>query len=287
MKKEEKTKENKSTVWIFIALSFILGAVLAGIFFHRSKAEKTDGGKTVSGAVYMELYRIYEEYKGKENLDNIMGLLALEKNPFFYFGKDILLSAEIKYEAEETWDAVSGNLQVKWLKRYDNGDLYKLSVKGITEGPLGPERKNIYLYVTPDKIYRLWSYYYEEDGHSVTFYDNDDLLMETFYSDEILIENGEVVCCVEKVEYKEGEGRPGKNEMGVPNSEVGKHVTIIPDGERITYSRVDVKPNGEPDFYETFVWERGKGLIQYKSGFRAEAEILYIENITIKNGTLF
>lgn len=261
--------------------------------------------KEASEAVYMEQYHIYEEYKEnekrvqyrecflmlngniKENLNNAMGQLALEKNPFFYSGKDILLSADLKYEATETWDAVSGKLQVKWLKRYDNGDLYKLSVEGIKEGPLGPERKNIYLYVTPDKIYRLWSYYYDEDGHSVTFYDNDDLLMETFYSDEILIENGEVVCCMEKVEYKEGEGRPGKNNMGVPNSEVGKHVTIIPDGERITYSRVDVKQNGEPDFYETFVWERGKGLIQYKSGFRAEAEILYIENITIKNGTLF
>lgn len=217
-----------------------------------------------------------------ENLE-LKSSLTPEENPFFYSGRNTILSADIQYDAPETWDTVSGELEIKWLKRYDNGDLYKLSVEGIPEGFLGPERKNIYLYVTPDEIYRLWSYYRDEDGQSITFYNNDSLLMETFDTDEKLIENGELVCCMEKVEDEPGKEDLGENEMGTPISEIGKHITIVPEGEQITYSRWDVKPNGERDFYENFVWERGKGLVGYRSGFRAEAEILYIENISIKD----
>lgn len=251
---------------------------------------------------YMALYHIYEGYKERaehqviysdcflmldgnirENLNQAMSNLVFEENPFFYSGRNTILSADIQYDALETWDTSSGELEIKWLKRYDNGDLYKLSVEGIPEGFLGPERKNIYLYVTPDEIYRLWSYYRDEDGQSITFYNNDSLLMETFDTDEKLIENGELVCCMERVEDEPGKEDLGKNEMGTPINEIGKHVTIVPEGEQITYSRWDVKPNGESDFYENFVWERGKGLVGYRSGFRAEAEILYIENISIKD----
>ena len=248
---------------------------------------------------YMAEYRIYEDYKEKEKgvvysdcflmldgnikgkLNQAMAKLVFEENPFFYSRGNTLLSADIKYEASETWDTINGELKIKWLKRYDNGDLYKLSVEGISEGFLGPERKNIYLYVTPNEIYRLWSFYRDENGQSITFYDNDSLLMETFDTDEKLIENGELVCCMERIEDELGKEDLGKNEMGTPISEIGKHFFIIPEGERITYSRYDTKPNGETDFYENFVWERGKGLVEYRSGFRAEAEILYIENISI------
>lgn len=32
----------------------------------------------------------------------------------------------------------------------------------------------------------------------------------------------------------------------------------------------------------SFVWEEGKGLVEYKSGYKQEADILYIENIKIQ-----
>lgn len=257
--------------------------------------------KEVDKDKYMAKRRIYEDYKEREkrvvyndcflmldgniktNLNQNMAKLVFEENPFFYSRGNTLLSADIKYEASETWDTINGELQIKWLKRYDNGDLYKLSVEGITEGFLGPERKNIYLYVTSDEIYRLWSFYRDENGQSITFYDNDSLLMETFDTDEKLIENGELVCCMERIEDELGKEDLGENEMGTPISEIGKHFSVIPEGDQIAYSRYDTKPNGETDFYENFVWERGKGLIEYRSGFRAEAEILYIENISIKD----
>lgn len=254
-------------------------------------------GKEVTYDEYEAALKVWDEYEKKvvsyancslmldgnirRNLNQAMAKLVFEENPFFYSRGNTLLSADIKYEASETWDTINGELKIKRLKRYDNGDLYKLSVEGITEGFLGPERKNIYLYVTPDEIYRLWSFYRDENGQSITFYDNDSLLMETFDTDEKLIENGELVCCMERLEDELGKEDLGENEMGTPISEIGKHFSIIPEGERITYSRYDTKPNGETDFYENFVWERGKGLVEYRSGFRAEAEILYIENIAI------
>lgn len=254
-------------------------------------------GKEVTYDEYEAALKVWDEYEEKvvsydqcflmldgnirRNLNQAMAKLIFEENPFFYSQGNTLLSADIKYEASETWNTINGELKIKRLKRYDNGDLYKLSVEGITEGFLGPERKNIYLYVAPDEIYRLWSFCRDENGQSITFYDNDSLLMETFDTDEKLIENGELVCCMERLEDELGKEDLGENEMGTPISEIGKHFSIIPEGERITYSRYDTKPNGETDFYENFVWERGKGLVEYRSGFRAEAEILYIENIAI------
>lgn len=40
--------------------------------------------------------------------------------------------------------------------------------------------------------------------------------------------------------------------------------------------------NGEPGFYEWFVWEQGKGLVEYGSGFGAEGDILYLTNIKVQ-----
>ena len=91
--------------------------------------------------------------------------------------------------------------------------------------------------------------------------------METLNTDEKLIENGEMVCGMDEktdeLEY----------------SEAGSHVTITQKKEQITYNRVDIGASGNREFYESFVWEEGKGLVEYKSGYRVESEILYIENI--------
>ena len=38
----------------------------------------------------------------------------------------------------------------------------------------------------------------------------------------------------------------------------------------------------EPVGYNTFLWEKGRGLVEHKRGYRAEVMILYIENITIE-----
>lgn len=188
------------------------------------------------------------------------------ENPYFYSQKECFLSADIQYAYLGIF--INGELKLQWLKEYDNGNLYKLTIEsdGNITDLLGEERLNIYFYVTADNIYRLWSYAVQ-NGEVIEFYNNDVLLMETLNTDEKLIENGEMVCCMDE---KTDELEP---------SEVGSHVTIIQREEQITYNRVDIGASGNREFYERFVWEEGKGLVEYKSGYRRESEILYIDNI--------
>lgn len=189
-------------------------------------------------------------------------------NPYFYSTKVCYMTAELQYIDFETVKTIDGELELQWLKEYDDGNLYKLTVEPVDNitDYLGEERLNIYFYVTPDKIYRLWSYDVHDDEH-IEFYNNDTLLMETLNTDEKLLENAELVCCMEDI--------PDELEA----AETGKHVTIVQNGEQITYNRVDIGESGNREFYESFVWEQGNGLVEYKSGYRVEADILYIENI--------
>lgn len=192
------------------------------------------------------------------------------ENPYFYLKTGCFLSADIQYIEDEAVTTRNGKLELQWLKEYDNGNLYKLIVEpdGRITDYLSEDRLIIYFYVTSDKIYRLWSYTVR-DGKLIEFYNNDALLMETLNTDEKLVINGEVVCCMEDI----------TDELEV--SEAGKHITIIQRGEQIIYDRVDINENGSRGFYERFVWEKGKGLVEYKSGYRMESEILYIDNIFI------
>lgn len=194
------------------------------------------------------------------------------ENPYFYSKIGCFFSADIQYIEDETVTIINGELELQWLKEYDNGTLYKLIVEpdGRITDYLSEERLTIYFYVTSDKIYRLWSYAVQ-DGKLIEFYNNDALLMETLNNDEKLVKNGELVCYMEDM----------ADELEV--SEVGKHVTIIQRGEQIIYDRVDINENGSRGFYERFVWEEGKGLVEYKSGYRMESEILYIDNIFIRS----
>ena len=221
---------------------------------------------------YDDIYEITEE-----NIEKIFKLDAditedhvIIENPFFYTQEAAYLTADVKYLDIELSVVRNGKLKIQWLKNYENGSLFKLSVEPMEnmEFTLGEERLNIYFYVTADKIYRLWSYV-DKDGESIEFYNDDALLMETLDTDEKLIENGELVCCKENIEDETDSAEPGK------------HVTIHQNENRITYNRVDIMSNGSRYFYETFVWEEGKGLVEYKSGYKLEADILYIENIEI------
>lgn len=56
--------------------------------------------------------------------------------------------------------------------------------------------------------------------------------------------------------------------------EKGWHEEIMVEGTVCTYrSYNDLTETG---YYERFVWEKGKGLIEYKSGFGAERDRIYL-----------
>lgn len=149
--------------------------------------------------------------------------------------------------------------------------MYKLSVadeRNIRDF-LDDDRLNIYFYVTDDKIYRLWSYVCQ-DEKVIRFYNDDELFVKYLDTDEKLINNGELVCCTENMDDELTE-------------ETGKiDVVMTHQNDRVIYSRTELREDGSLHYYESFVWEKGKGLVECMSGFGEMSDILYMEDISRK-----
>lgn len=204
----------------------------------------------------------------KEHLYTINSEYSSYKNPYFYQKESVDLSAMAEYYDVETTTSEQIDIKVYLVKKYEKGELYRFVIPSIVG--LGTERTNLYFYVTENQIYRLFSYVYEDD-RCITFYDNDNLLTSTLYTDEKLIENSVVVCQTESMSDR------------LAQEEAGMHFSITKQKDNIVYSRCDIENNGEVGFYESFVWKKGKGLVEYRSGYKIEADILYLDSIIIRN----
>lgn len=187
-------------------------------------------------------------------------------NPYFINKDYMYLKAKAKYEDIEHAKFVDEVVYAEMylIKEYKQGSVFKFTVEPL--GTLTDERLNTYFYVTDDNIYRLFSYVYQDD-EVLTFYDNDEMLIEILDTDEKLINNGQIVCQDEEI----------KSELKEGDSEF--HFSILKSENQITYSSCVITPNGEVDYYENFVWEEGKGLVEFNSGYRAERDPLYLSEI--------
>lgn len=203
------------------------------------------------------------QFKDTEISDTI----AIEKNSYFFNDDRVYLEAKAKYDdgIDSKFVEEVACAEMRFIKQYEQGSVYKLVIEPL--GALTDERLNIYFYVTNSKIYRLWSYVYQDD-RAITFYDDDELLVKVLDTDEKLINNGQIVCQDEEMQCELKEG----------DSEF--HFAIKKWGKQIEYSSCTITPNGEIDYYENFKWEEGKGLIEFGSGYRAERDPLYLIEIT-------
>ena len=113
----------------------------------------------------------------------------------------------------------------------------------------------------------MWGYVYGEN-EVIDFCDNDELLTEILDTDEKLKNNGVVVCQDEEIEDE------------LEEYEEGQHTSLHKWKNKISYNSYYKKANGDLNYYETFVWEEGKGLVEFSSGFRVERDILYLTEIT-------
>lgn len=212
----------------------------------------------------LQLFTVeYEKINLWENTQTVW----IKENPYF-FNKDYMyLKAKAKYEDIESAKFVGDvvHAEMYLVKEYEQGSVFKFAVEPL--GTLTDERLNTYFYVTDDKIYRLFSYVYQDD-EVLTFYDNDELLTEVLDTDEKLINNGQIVCQDEEM----------KSELKEGDSEF--HFSILKSENQISYSSCVITPNGEVYYYESFVWEEGKGLIEFNSGYHAEREPLYLTEIS-------
>lgn len=205
------------------------------------------------------------------------------ENPYFFPQNTSLITSEIFYIKNCTtntnynyWipSSCKAELELHWLKQYDNGCMVRLSIVPFSNPMpdyMDETRMNIYFYVTSDKIYRIDHYVLQNMESSDRSMNDDTLLMSMLDTDEKLIEYGELVCCPEGTEDSLEEG------------EAGTHTSIELQAGQVSYNRVDIEENGDRGYYENFIWEEGRGLVGYMSGYDAEAaeerKLVYLEDI--------
>lgn len=183
-----------------------------------------------------------------------------------FFQEDYMdLIANAEYEDDGKFEKSTVFAEWYLVKNYEYGSVYRLKVEPV--GNLKPDRLNTYFYITNDKIYRLWSFVYGEK-EVIDFCDNDEMLTEILDTDEKLKNNGVVVCQDEEIEDE------------LEEYEEGQHTSLHKWKNKISYNSYYKKANGDLNYYETFVWEEGKGLVEFRSGFRVERDILYLTEIT-------
>lgn len=187
------------------------------------------------------------------------------------------MKADITYS--DWFITIEGELELHWLKQYDNGCLARLSVVPFdyeAESPtayLGADYFHMYFYVTPDEIYRIRFFASSgegsfEDDDAYTEY-KDNLIMTDLNTDEKLLEHGELVCSHEEILNDVEEG------------EWGTYLSIRQEGEQILYHWCDVTPY-DINAWENYCWENGLGLVKYRRGFSAERDPFYLTNISIE-----
>ena len=169
----------------------------------------------------------------------------LEANPYFpnIDLQDIEFSGHFSFNEEP----IKKDVQLHYRKVTDDVNLYKLSLDQIDGVP--DDRLFLgYFYVTSNQIYRVNDY--DLDEGNFAFLDD-------------LSESSVIVCSDKDI----------GNQMAP--EEKGWHQSIsVVDGKSEYHSYNNQTESG---FYETFVWEKGKGLVVYRSGFGAERDSIDIE----------
>lgn len=176
------------------------------------------------------------------------------RNQFFYDGKEF--DCTVTYEGMyDDWEPGSGSpeketsVSFSAVAEYENGTLYAMNIE---EGPSRwfPEyfqdRIPVYLYVTEDKIYRIFMLV--EDVETVK---NEADLISGEYVVLVVCQNDDLEESLEK-------------------EEEGEHHYITHQGNTCESHYYLVNPGGNVvGFWEHFYWEKGKGMIHYRSGYEA------------------
>lgn len=173
----------------------------------------------------------------------------------FFFSPDtevqkVVVSSTIPDLPDQKTDLLVTN-----LASYPNGKLYELRLDYSNEfscedwyEPEWDRRHLGYFYVEGNTIYRIKEY--EADEFNTC-------------SEEALKSKGTIVCQESSVEDRLGA------------EEKGFHEIIDVDGNICTYK--SYYNNVETDFFEGFIWEKGKGLVEYYSGYGAQSFYLDIK----------
>ena len=178
-------------------------------------------------------------------------------NPYFPYKGHTSLNGYAQYYdkygefIEETVD-----VEIIKAKEYEEGNIYKLTIYIIAE--VNPwyfkedDFLSIYFYVTDDKIYRMYPYcQLEPGGTSVSFYNDDALLATVFDTEEKLQSRGVFMPVCQEEDMQE------------------EFYSIKQVGNKITYHYFEIDINKDRGYKVLFVWEKGKGLVEFETGWGA------------------
>ena len=184
-----------------------------------------------------------------EETSKAEGDVITTENPYFFFkGSRVVYSiGEVDFD-DEAPDTME--LQIDLIQEFEEGAVYHLHFEGYElEDPRLRNRTDIgYFYVTPEKIY-----YRVQPG-------------DVEQGVESIVENATLLVQSED-----------RGDLLEPE-EMGWHDSIVVDGNRITYEGYVFTTPYATNFYETYVWEEGKGLVEYVSGYGPGAhEIIYTQ----------
>jgi hypothetical protein len=189
-----------------------------------------------------------------EQVEPTLSVTQDVENPYFF--KDV--SQPFIYQGslsfDDDFEEKNVTLRINYIDRLNDGKLYELKLYSTEDIP--EERQTIgYFYVQSDKIYKINA-------------DEDSL--------DQLKEAGELPSDSVVVCQEEG------YEDTLTESEEGNHQYLEVDGDkRVYHSYNNLVSSG---YYETFTWELGKGLTNYRSGYGAEADSMELQLLSSTGG---
>jgi hypothetical protein len=168
---------------------------------------------------------------------------SVAANPFFFkTGGSVQYKAIFSFNDSGTGEAT---LQIQKIADLAKGTVYELKLDAIKGVP--DERLSLgYFYVQKDKIYKT-----DPTQDSLNILKTSEIPCSCF------------IVCQEKAAKDSFEGQ------------LGFHQYITANGDQREYhSYNDETATG---YYESFTWEKGKGLISYRSGFGAEKDSIELQ----------
>ena len=170
-----------------------------------------------------------------------------KENGYFFPAGTISCTYSVKTSMDSLSCMKQVELTVTEIRTFEDGTLYELKCEANESVTDRYGVSVLYLglfFVQNDKIYFV----------------RDEAVKDELADVETITDMGSLVCCEE-----------GKADA-LSEKERGWHEYILADGDRREYHGYNTLV--ETGYYETFIWEEGKGLIGYRRGYGAEADAL-------------
>ncbi|MCX7749583.1 MAG: hypothetical protein N2645_22210 [Clostridia bacterium] len=234
----------KKVLIIILAIGFIVTTGCAKPNYNRDNTEQSSNANSLKPSAQDNLNTNRPDSDTNEPDD--MNAETVE-NSFFFKSNVSQLNYTGKFLFSEETVEKDVKLYINVVANLKYGKLYELrldSVKDVPDDRLGLG----YFFVQKDKIYRV-----------VQTEENLDKLKRS----EEVPNDSAIVCQDKEIKDTLGEDEPGW------------HQYIKVDGnKRKYYSYSNQVATG---YYESFIWEKNKGLINYRSGFGAERESIELQ----------